>query len=102
MTEEELDDLSKQLGDGTGARAKRRREIERMSAAEMEAEAGDVQEEIMRRKGRRVSRLPLVLMLLCLSGRAVEGFTAYDCSNRSNIVESYLFRTEDAGVLRSS
>jgi hypothetical protein len=25
MTEEELDDLSEQLGDGTGARAKRRR-----------------------------------------------------------------------------
>jgi hypothetical protein len=30
-----------------------------------------------------------MLMLLCFSGQAVEGFTAYDCSNRSNIVESY-------------
>jgi hypothetical protein len=89
MTEEELDDLSEQLGDGAGARAKRRREIERMSAAEMEAEAEEVQEEIRRRKGKRASRLPLVLMLVCLSGQAVEGFTAYDCSNRSNIVESY-------------
>ncbi len=48
-----------------------------------------VQEEIKRRKGREAGRLPLVLMLLCLSGQAVEGFTAYDCSNRSNIVESY-------------
>jgi hypothetical protein len=40
------------------------REIERMSIAEMEAEAGKVQEEIKRRKA---SRLPLVLMLFCLS-----------------------------------
>jgi hypothetical protein len=34
MKEEELDGLSEQLGDGTGAQAKRRREIERMSIAE--------------------------------------------------------------------
>ncbi len=89
LTEEELDGLSEQLGDGVGVRAKRRREIERMSIAEIEAKAAEVQEEVKRRKGRKASRLPLVLMLLCLSGQAVEGFTAYDCSNRSNIVESY-------------
>jgi hypothetical protein len=35
-------------------------------------------------------------MLLCLSGRAVEEFTAYDCSNRSNIVESYSLLEPDA------
>jgi hypothetical protein len=96
MTEEELNDLSEQLGDGTGAQAKRRREIEQMSAAEMEAEAEEVQKEIKRRRGKRASRLPLVLMLLCLSGQAVEGFTAYDCSNRSNIVESYSVLELDA------
>jgi hypothetical protein len=89
LTEEELDNLSEQLGDGVGAQAKRRREIEQMSIAEMEAEAEEVQEEVKRRKGRKASRLPLVLMLLCLSGQAVEEFTAYDCFNRSNIVESY-------------
>jgi hypothetical protein len=89
MMQEELDDLSKQLGDGPGAQAKRRREIERMSVAEMEAEVRGVQEKIKRRRSGRASRLPLVLMLLCFSGQAVEGFTAYDCSNRSNIVESY-------------
>jgi hypothetical protein len=60
------------------------------------AEAGEVQEEIKRRKGGKTSRLPLVLMLFCLSGRAVEGFTAYDCSNRSNIVESYSLLEPDA------
>jgi hypothetical protein len=96
MTEEELDCLREQLGDGTGAWAKRRREIEWMSIAEMEAEAEEVQEEIKRRKGRKASRLPLVLMLFCLSGQAVKGFTAYDCSNRSNILESYLLLEHDS------
>ncbi len=31
-----------------------------------------------------------------LSGDAVEGFTAYDCSNRSNVVESYSLLEPDA------
>jgi hypothetical protein len=55
LTEEELEGLSEQLGDGVGAWAKRRREIERMSVAEMEAEVEEVQEEIKRRKGREAS-----------------------------------------------
>ncbi len=46
MTERELDDLSEQLGDGLGARARRREEVERMSLAEMEAELRGVREEI--------------------------------------------------------
>jgi hypothetical protein len=66
-----------------------------MSVAEMEAEAEEVQEEIRRRKGKRASWLPLV-MLLCLSGQTVEGFTDYDCSNKSNIVESYSLLEPDA------
>ncbi len=37
----------------------------------------------------------MVRMLLCLSGQAVEGFTAYDCSNRSNIMESYSLLERD-------
>jgi hypothetical protein len=93
MTEEELDNLSEQLGDRVGARAKRRREIEQMTIAEMEAE---VQEEVKRRRGRKASQLPLVLKLLCLSGQAGKAFTAYDCSNRSNIVESYSLLEPDA------
>jgi hypothetical protein len=98
LTEEELDGLSEQLGDGVGVRAKRRKEIERMSIAEIEAEAKEVREEVKRRKGRKASRLPLMLMLLCFSGQAVEGFTAYDCSNRSNIVESYSLLEPDMCV----
>jgi hypothetical protein len=96
MTKEELDDLSEQLGDGPEAQAKRREEIEWMSTAEMEAELRGVQEEVKRKRSGRASRLPLMLMLLCFSGQAVEGFTAYDCSNRSNIVESYSLLEPDA------
>jgi hypothetical protein len=67
-----------------------------MTIAEMEAEAEEVQEEVRRRRGRKANQLPLVLMLLCLSGQAVEAFTAYDCSNRNNIVESYSLLEPDA------
>jgi hypothetical protein len=52
LTEEELNNLSEQLGDGTGARAKRTKEIERMSIAEMEAEAEEVREETRKGRGR--------------------------------------------------
>jgi hypothetical protein len=67
-----------------------------MSIAEMEAELEGVQGEIRRRRSMGASRLPLVLMFLCILGQAVEGFTAYDCSNRSNIVESYSLLELDA------
>jgi hypothetical protein len=44
MTERELDNLSEQLGDRLGARARRREEVGKMSIAEMEAELKGVQE----------------------------------------------------------
>jgi hypothetical protein len=66
--EEELDNLSVQLGDRVGARAKRRKEIEQMSIAEMEAE--EVREEVKKRKGRGASRLSLMLTFLCLTGHS--------------------------------
>jgi hypothetical protein len=44
LTEEELDSLSEQLGDGVGARAKRRKEVEKMSIKEMEVEIEGVKE----------------------------------------------------------
>jgi hypothetical protein len=41
--------------------------------------------------------LPLTLaLLMCLTVSPVEGFTAYDCSNRSNIVEAYSLLEPDA------
>jgi hypothetical protein len=97
MTEEELDNLSEQLGDGIGSRARRRKEVEQMTLAEMEAELGGVQTEIKRRRSTGAGWLPLSLMLLlCISGHPAEGFTAYDCSNRSNIVEAYSLLEPDA------
>jgi hypothetical protein len=97
MTERELDSLSELLGDGIRARARRREGIEQMTLAKMEAELGGAQAEIKRRRSAGVGWLPLTLMLLlCISGHPAEEFTAYDCSNRSNIVEAYLLLEPDA------
>ncbi len=53
LTEEELDNLSEQLGDGVGAQAKRRKEIERISITEMEAEAEEVRGGNQEEKGEK-------------------------------------------------
>jgi hypothetical protein len=90
LSEKELDTLSELLRDGIGARAKRRREIEQMTVEEMEAELREVKSEIKRRRRAGIGWLPLTLvLLLCITGQPSEGFTAYDCSNWSNIVEAY-------------
>jgi hypothetical protein len=97
LSEKELDTLSELLGDGMGARAKRRREIEQMTLVEMEAKLGKVKAEIKRRRRAGMGWLPLTLvLLLCVAGHPAEGFTAYDCSNRSNIVEAYSLLEPDA------
>jgi hypothetical protein len=89
MTEKEIDDLSERLGDGVGGRVKRSREIEEMMIEEMEAEIRETNALIRkrRRRGVDVLQMPLAL-LMCLLVTPVEGFTAYDCSNRRNVVES--------------
>jgi hypothetical protein len=90
MSEGELDTLSELLGDETGGRAKRRREVKEMTIEEMEAELREVKAEIRKRRRAGTGWLLLTLaLLMCLMGSPVEGFTAYDCSNRSNIVEAY-------------
>jgi hypothetical protein len=61
-----------------------------MTLEEMEVELGEVKAEIKRRRRAGRGWLPLSLvLLLCFVGHPAEGFTAYDCSNRSNIVEAY-------------
>jgi hypothetical protein len=89
ITEKEIDNLSERLGDGVGGRAKRSRKIEEMTIEEMEAEIRETNALIRKRRRRGVGllQMPLVL-LMCLLVMPVEGFTAYDCSNRSNVVES--------------
>jgi hypothetical protein len=97
MTEKELDTLSELLGDGFGARAKRRREIEQMTLVEMEAELGEVRTEIKSRRRAGMGWLLLTLvLLLCFTGQVVEEFTAYDCFNRSNVMEAYSLLEPDA------
>ncbi len=97
ITEKELDTLSELLGDGFGARTKRKREIEQMTLGEMEAELGEVRTEIKRRRRAGMGWLPLTLvLLLCFMGQVAEGFTAYDGSNRSNVVEAYSLLEPDA------
>jgi hypothetical protein len=90
MTEGELDMLSEMLGDGAGSRAKRRREVEEMTIEDMEAELRETNAVIRKRRKAGTGLLPMQLaLLMCLMVSSVEGFTAYDCSNQSNIVEAY-------------
>jgi hypothetical protein len=97
MSEGELETLSELLGDETGGRAKRRREVEEMTIEEMEAELREVKAEIRKRRRAGTGWLPLTLaLLMCLTVRLVKGFTAYNCSNQSNIVEAYSLLEPDA------
>jgi hypothetical protein len=97
----------KKMGDEPAARAKRRREIEEMSEKDMLVEIkktqADVRERVdcacQRRQESSLGKLPLAMMMLCLvviQSRLADAFTTYDCSNRSNIVESYSMLEPDA------
>jgi hypothetical protein len=103
MTEEEISDLSERLGDwgpasGFGSRGKKRgREVVEMTIEEMEAEIRETNALFRQRRRRGGGLLPVPLaLLMCLVVTPVSGFTAYDCSNRSNVVESYSLLEPDA------
>jgi hypothetical protein len=97
MTEKEIDDLSKRLGDGVEGRAKRSREIEEMTIEEMATEIRETNAHIRKRRRRGVGLLSMPLVLLmCLMVSSVNGFTAYDRSNRTNVVEAYSLLEPDA------
>jgi hypothetical protein len=97
MMEQEIDNLSARLGDGIGSRANCSTKIEEMTIEDMEAEIQETNALIRKRRrgGAGLLSMPLAL-LLCLMVSSVDGFTAYDCSNRSNIVESYSLLEPDA------
>jgi hypothetical protein len=103
MTDEEIDDLKWQLGDwgpanGYGSKGtKRDREVIDMTIEEMEAEIQETNELIRkRRRGSLGLMLKPLWMLTCLMVSSVDAFTAYDYSNRSNVVESYSLLEPDA------
>ncbi len=106
MTEEELEDLQWQLGDfgpagGYGScGAKRRKEPADMSIEEMELELEETKELIRKRRrgnlGLMMKPIWTLMIIACLAGGPVSAFTAYDCSDQNNIVESYSLLEPDA------
>jgi hypothetical protein len=104
MSEGERDLLSKKLGDGIGARAKRRKEIEEMEKEAIVIEIRKTEETLRGRvrttglgsQKSRLASLLLAMTILCLIGGQASAFTAYDCSNKSNIIESYSLLEPDA------
>jgi hypothetical protein len=97
MTEREINDLNELLGDGVRSRAKRGREIEEMTIEDMEAEIRETNAIIRKRRRAGTGLLPMPLaLLMCLMVSSVDGFTAYHCSNWSNVVEAYSLLEPDA------
>jgi hypothetical protein len=107
MSKAERDRICEEIGDELGVEAKRRREIEEMSEEDIEAEIKRTEAAIAERvesatKGQGGSRMGKLLWLTMMlgiigeQGKFMEAFSAYDCSNRSNIVESYLLLEPDA------
>jgi hypothetical protein len=106
MMEEELDDQRWQLGDfgptgwygSTGQ--KRCKEPIDMTIEEMEAKIEETNEVIRKRRrnnlGLMLKPLWMLTVIACLVGEPVVAFTAYDCSNRSNMVEAYSLLEPDA------
>jgi hypothetical protein len=61
-----------------------------MTIEEMEAEIQETNELIRKRRRRGLGlMLKPLWMLMCLMVSSVDGFTAYDCSNSTNVMESY-------------
>jgi hypothetical protein len=106
MTEEESEVLQWQLEDfgpagERGSRGrKRNKEAIEMTIEEMEAEIQETNETIRKRwrrsLGLMLKPLWILMTIACLVGDPVAAFTAYDCSNRSNVVESYSLLEPDA------
>jgi hypothetical protein len=72
----------------------------KMQVETMEAEIGEIEKILGKRRGAvkpsGLGSLPLVLTIMGLLGVQASAFTAYDCSNRSNVIESYLLLEPDA------
>ncbi len=105
MTDEEINDLKWQLGDFRPANrygsreTKRSKELIDMTIEEMEAEIQEINETIRKRRrglGLMLKPLWMLTMLACLMGSLAGAFIAHDCSNNTNVVESYSLLEPDA------
>jgi hypothetical protein len=107
MTDEEIEDLQWQLGDfgpanGYGSRSRKRtqQDIIDMTIEEMEAEIRETNEAIRQRRRRNpglmLKPLWMLTVIACLTVSPAGAFTAYDCTNRSNVVEAYSLLEPDA------
>ncbi len=106
MTEEEIEDLQWQLGDfgpasGYGSRGKKRgKDVIDKTIEEMEAKIPETNEANRKRRRRNPGLILKPLWMLtvfpCLMRSPLAAFTTYDCSNRSNVVESYSLLEPDA------
>jgi hypothetical protein len=107
MTDKEIENLQWQLGDfgpanGYGSRGRKRsqQDVIDMTIEEMEAELQETNEAIRKRRrrtpGLMLKPLWMLTVIACLAGSPVEAFTAYDCTNRSNVVEAYSLLEPDA------
>ncbi len=71
-----------------------------MTIEEIEAEIQETNEAIRKRRRKSLGLMLKPLWMLtafaCLMRNPVAAFTAYDCSNRSNVVESYSLLEPDA------
>jgi hypothetical protein len=83
---------------GYGSRGRKHgQEVIDMTIEEMESEIQETSELIRKRRRRNPGlMLKPLWMPTCLMVSSVEAFTAYDCSNRSNVVESYSLLEPDA------
>ncbi len=102
MTDEEIEDLQWQLGDfgpanGYGSRGKKRsKEVIEKTTEEMEAEIQETNEAIRKRRRRGLGPLWMLTIFACLMGSPADTFIAYDCSNNTNLVESYSLLEPDS------
>ncbi len=71
-----------------------------MTIKEMEAEIQETNETIRKRRrrglGLMLKPLWMLTLLACLTGSLAGAFIAYDCSNNTNVVESYSLLEPDA------
>jgi hypothetical protein len=68
-----------------------------MTIEDMEAEMRETNALIRKWRRQGVGLLPMPLaLLMCLLVSSVDGFTAYDCFNRTNVVEDYSLLEPDA------